>query len=80
MTNYDSWLERPYQQMYEETDRFTDWAEEHDYDLNDPVSCLRAEQDYEAWLADMAESWAEEAYERHQDWLMDRYDSQYDDC
>lgn len=78
MANYDNWLERPYQQMYDESEKFWDWAEENGYDLSDPDQTLRAEQDYQAWLDDMAESWAEDIYERQQDALMDRYDSQFE--
>lgn len=78
MANYDNWLERPYQDMMDESEKFWDWAEENGYDLSDPDQTLRAEQDYQAWLDDMAESWAEDIYERQQDALMDRYDSQYE--
>lgn len=35
-TGYDSWLERPYQDAMEESERFTDWCEEHNIDPDDP--------------------------------------------
>lgn len=34
--NYDSWLERPYQDMVEESDRFMDWCEANDVDPDSP--------------------------------------------
>lgn len=34
--NYDSWLERPYQDMCDESDRFLDWCGANDVDPDDP--------------------------------------------
>ena len=76
MSNYDSWLEAPYQRAYEEADRFADWAEEQGFDLADPDECRRAEEEYDAWLLDMAESWAEEQYERY---MESKWDQEYED-
>lgn len=76
--SYDNWLEKPYQLLAAEADKFTDWAEREEYDLEDPASIQRAEEDYEAWLQDMAESWADDAYDRYQDALMDAYDGRYE--
>lgn len=33
---YDAWLERPYQDMMEESDRFYAWCEEAGVDPDDP--------------------------------------------
>lgn len=35
---YDQWLERPYQDMIEESDRYFDWCEDNDLDPDDPAS------------------------------------------
>lgn len=34
--NYDSWLERPYQDAIEQSEAFVDWCEEHNIDPDDP--------------------------------------------
>ena len=75
--NYDSWLEAPYQQMIDESDKFYEWCEENGYeDLDDPDQLKYAEEEYQAWLYDMAESWAESQYEaycdRQYDEMMER--------
>lgn len=63
LPGYDSWLERPYQDMIEESDRFVDWAEEEGYDLDNPEDIVLAEQNYEFWLQDQYEGQAEAQYE-----------------
>ena len=67
MTNYDNWLERPYQDMYDEMDRFIAWCEDNEIDCDDPL----AEERYEAFMEDEAERYAE--------YMMDRYEDDYDD-
>jgi hypothetical protein len=66
---YDAWLERPYQDMMEEDERFADWAEEEGYDLDNPDDMVLAEQDYDFWLQDCAEAQAEAKYEAYLDRL-----------
>lgn len=44
--NYDSWLERPFQDAQEESDRFYDWCETHNIDSDDP----NAESAYMDWI------------------------------
>lgn len=48
--NYDSYLERPYQDAMAESDAFTDWAESEEYDLDSPTEALLAEKDYQTYL------------------------------
>lgn len=38
LPGYDQWLERPYQDMIDEADRYFEWCEEHDFDPDDPDS------------------------------------------
>lgn len=84
LTNYDNWLERPYQDMYEESERFYDWAEDFDYDLDDPNEAKEAERAYQDYLQDLYEDYAESQYEaymdRKYDEMMerDRWDEEYD--
>lgn len=83
LPGYDAWLERPYQDMMDQADRFMDWMEENGYEPDSDEEYLRAEQDYEAWLNDMAESWYENEYEdamdRKYDEMRDReMDYEYD--
>jgi hypothetical protein len=51
--NYDAWLERPYQDMMDETENFFDWCEDNDIDPDDPeaeVLYLNAcNEDYEEY-------------------------------
>lgn len=75
--NYDAWLERPYQDMMEESDRFVDWAEENDYDLDDLDAMKIAEENYEFWIQDQAESQAEAQYEAYLDRM--EYEAQEED-
>lgn len=35
MSNYDSWLEEPYQRHYAEADAYVGWCEENDLDPED---------------------------------------------
>lgn len=81
--NYDAWLERPYQDMMDESDRFVDWAEEYGYDLEDQDDIKRAEQGYQEYLEQMYEDWEisqyEDAMERRYEEMMEReYDDSYD--
>lgn len=75
--NYDAWLERPYQDMMEDSDRFVDWAEEEGYDLDDVADMNLAEQMYEAMLSDSYESEAEAQAEAYLDRL--EYEAQEED-
>lgn len=54
---YDQWLERPYQEMMEEEDRFSDWAESEGFDLDDPAQASEAEHAYLTYCEEMAEVW-----------------------
>ncbi len=65
--NYDAWLERPYQDMIEESDRFFDWAEEEGYDLDDPAQEEQALADYEDYIQSCYEDEAEAKYEAYLD-------------
>lgn len=65
--NYDNWLERPYQDMIEESDRFFDWAEEEGYDLDDPAQEEQALADYEDYIQSCYEDEAEAKYEAYLD-------------
>jgi hypothetical protein len=78
--NYDAWLEQPYQDMIEASDRFVDWAEEHGYDFDDPEDMKQAELDYDAWLYDCEEAKAEAQYEAYLDRLeMEAEEREWDD-
>ena len=48
---YDAWLEAPYQDAIEDSDRFIEWAEEEGYDFDNPEEMKQAEKDYEEFLA-----------------------------
>lgn len=63
LPGYDAWLERPFQDMCAESDRYYDWCESHDLDPDSPAS----EAAYEDFCDDLAEQWAEEQAERHAD-------------
>lgn len=69
LSNYDARLERPMQDMMEESDRFYEWAEEEGFDLDDPGQLEEAEWDYDAYLGDCAEAEAEAKYEARLDRL-----------
>ena len=83
---YDNWLEAPYQDMMEDSERFYDWAEEEGYDFDDPEEMKQAELAYEAWLWDCEEAKAEAAYEAYLDRMEEEseereYDEYYyEDC
>ena len=53
---YDAWLERPYQDMIEESDRYYEWCEEHDMDPDDEDAVtaynLYLEDSYDYYLED----------------------------
>lgn len=60
---YDAWLERPYQEMMEEGEKFMDWCEENDFDPEN----LEAETAYQDWIEGQYEGAAEAAYEDYID-------------
>lgn len=77
---YDAWLERPYQEMMEDGDKFIDWAESEGFDLEIPDEARRAERRYEDYLSDYAEAEAEAQYERYLDRLeMEAEEHDYED-
>ena len=79
--NYDAWLERPYQEMMEESDHFYDWAEEEGYDLDDPDQFRDAEEAYFDYVSSLEEDHAIAQYEARMDRLemeADEYDYQED--
>lgn len=65
MTNYDAWLEKPYQDFYAEADAYVEWCEENGLDPEDDhnedfkQAMADREDDY---YADLAEARAEDAY------------------
>ena len=61
--NYDSWLERPYQDACEAADAFIDWCEDHNIDPEHP--------DAETLYNDYIDS-------QYEDYEPD-YDGDYDD-
>lgn len=71
--NYDAWLERPYQEMMDQSDEFYDWADAEGYDLDDPDQLKDAEDAYLDWCESMAEADAEAKYEAY----MDRLESEH---
>lgn len=75
MSNYDSYLEAPYQAMYEESDRFQDWCDENEVDPDSPD----AESLHQEWIDEQAELYAEYMLDRLEDRYEDRYDSYYED-
>lgn len=80
MRGLDAWLERPYQDMIEDQDRFVDWAEEEGYDLDDPTDAKEAEKAYEDYLAGEAEDHDLALYEAHLDRLeMEAEEREYDE-
>lgn len=66
---YDTWLERPYQEMMEDSDKFYDWAESEGFNLEEPDQLKEAEEAYEDYYEAMAEDDAEAQYERYLDRL-----------
>lgn len=62
--SYDTWLEKPYQDMYEQTERFMNWAENRGYDLTNARQFVEAEEDFYDYMDAMEEVAAEDAYER----------------
>lgn len=64
---YDAWLERPFQEMMEESDRFMEWAEENEYDLSDADDSKEAEGAYQNWLEEQYEGAAEAQAEAYLD-------------
>lgn len=77
---YDAWLERPYQDMMDESDRYVDWAEEYGYDLDDEIQSRDAEHAYQEHLEQMYEDWQidqhDAAMERRYEEMMEQ---EYDD-
>lgn len=77
---YDQWLERPYQEMMGDSDKFNDWAESEGYDLEDNVQLKEAEEAYEYYIEASAEDDAEAQYERYLDRLeMEAEEREYDE-
>lgn len=77
---YDEWLERPYQEMMDDSDKFVDWAESEGYDLDDPAQLQEAEDDYMEYIESMADDYAEAQYERYLDRLeMEDEERDYDE-
>lgn len=77
---YDSWLERPYQEMMEDNDEFHDWAENEGFDIEIPEEARRAERRYEDYLSDCAADQAEAQYEAYLDRLeMEAEERDYDE-
>lgn len=79
---YDAWLERPYQDMIDESDRFYEWAEEEGFDMDDPDQFKDAEDAYQDYIASLEEDNALAQYEAYMDRLemeADEYDyAEYD--
>ena len=52
LSTYDSWLEREYQRLYAEGDRFMEWVEANEHDPEEPglFAVWRAETDEEGEL------------------------------
>lgn len=69
---YDAWLERPYQDMMEESDRFSDWAESEGYDLDDTDVTKKAEEAYLVYLEEINEAMADAAMDARLDWEYER--------
>lgn len=46
--NYDAWLERPYQDMMDESDRYYQWCEDNDMDPDNEDSVTA----YNLWCED----------------------------
>lgn len=68
---HQEWLERPYQDMMDESDRYYDWCEENDLDPDSPEAELAYE---DAWASewdyddhaeddDLLDEWIEEWYD-----------------
>ena len=53
MSNYDAWLEKPYQDRYAREDEYVRWCEENDLDPADDLW-----DDFEEYLADLADDYA----------------------
>lgn len=68
-SGYDNWLEKPYQDMMVDSERFVDWAEDEGYNLDDPAIALTAENNYEDYIQGSAESRYEMQYEAYLDRL-----------
>lgn len=65
--NYDSYLERPYQDMIAEADAFYDWAEAEGYDVESDEDLALAESAYEDYLEGQYDEYNEYDYEP-EDW------------
>jgi hypothetical protein len=77
MRNYDTWLQRPYQERAEENDAFVSFCEANDLDPDDPAS----EQAYEQDRTDRQEERAERLAEERADAELDYepgYEPNYD--
>lgn len=79
---YDAWLERPYQDMMEDSDHFYDWAEAEGYDLDAPGQLDEANHAYEQYLEASAEDDAvaqHEAYLDRLEWEAEEIDEYYEE-
>ena len=66
--SYDRWLESPYQDMMEESDRFYDWAEKNGFEDAESEEAEKAYMDWlEAQYEDAAEARAEALAEAYLD-------------
>jgi hypothetical protein len=80
LRGHQEWLEAPYQDAIEESDRFMDWAEEEGYDLDNPESLDLAELAYQDYLNGLYEAWAEDEYNEYLDRKeMEMSERYYDD-
>jgi hypothetical protein len=61
---YDAWLERPYQDMMDESDKYYAWCEENDLDPDDEDAVLA----YSRWCDDTYEYELEFDYEEDDDY------------
>lgn len=72
MSNYDAWLEAPYQRMYAEGDAYADFCDEHDLEYGSD----EAEAAWEDYREAMSEPDPDAAYDQ---WREDRdLDLDYD--
>lgn len=77
---YDQWLERPFQDMMDESDQFYEWAENEGYDLDDPDQVKEAEEAYDTYVDDCNEAYNLGKYESHLERLeMEAEEYEYDE-
>ena len=73
MSNYDAWLEKPYQDRYAREDAYVNWCEDNDLDPSDDLW-----DEFEQEMLDRAEDAAIEAAEAAREWERERdYDDYY---